>query len=135
MSLQIINNEETKPIQKIETMQEFYNMLQINNSVVIFKFGADWCSPCKKIEPTISQWFQHITINTNIQAVYVDVDEAFELYSFLRTKKMIKGIPAVLAYYKGNTGYIFDDAEIGTDVSLINSFFERCTQKANEITK
>lgn len=115
----------------IETTQQFYDILKENNSIAIFKFGADWCSPCKKIESTVSQWFEHLSNTTTIQTVYVDVDEAFDLYSHLKTKKMIKGIPAILAYYKGNESYVFNDSVVGSDIHAINLFFERCIQNSS----
>ena len=58
--------------------------------------------------------------------VVVDVDESFELYGFLKQKKMINGIPAILAYYTGNVTYIPDDSVVGADANQVRMFFERC---------
>jgi thiol-disulfide isomerase/thioredoxin len=113
----------------IETMQQFYNILKNNQSIVVFKFSADWCGPCKKIESTVNDWFQKLTNDTDIQTMYVNVDDSFELYAFLKTKKMIQGIPAILAYYKNNTTHIFDDSVVGGDIHGINLFFQRCLDK------
>ena len=56
----------------------------------------------------------------------IDVDENFEVYGFLKNKRRINGIPAMLCFYKGNTSYIPDDATAGSDVNQTNAFFERC---------
>ena len=123
-------------IMNINGMNEFYNILKKNDGVVIFKFGAEWCSPCKKIEPFVTNWFNTIQTNTdidNIQLVYVDVDESFELYAQLKTKKMIQGIPAILAYYKGNETIIVDNYVSGTNEISIDVFFNNCINKANTL--
>ena len=99
-------------INEIESLNEFYNILQNNKRVVVLKFGAEWCAPCKKIKTHIDNWFQKIAYTDstkNIKLVYIDVDESFELYAYLKTKRMIQGIPSILAYYKGNTTFVFDD--------------------------
>ena len=123
-------------IMNINGMNEFYNILKKNDGVVIFKFGAEWCCPCKKIEPFVTNWFNTIQTNTdidNIQLVYVDVDESFELYAQLKTKKMIQGIPAILAYYKGNETIIVDNYVSGTNENSIDVFFNNCINKANTL--
>jgi thioredoxin-like negative regulator of GroEL len=121
MSREILNG--------IDSMAAFYDILRENPGIVIIKFGAEWCAPCRKIESVVHQWFDTIHANIpTIQLIYVDVDESFEIYAQLKTKKMIQGIPAILAYYQGNTTYIFDDCVNGTDEGAIASFFERCRQ-------
>jgi len=114
-----------------ETLAEFYQILSHNDNLVIFKFGADWCAPCKKIDPLVEKWFAFLSENTNIQTVFVDVDASFELYAFLKTKKMIQGIPTLLAYKKDNTSYTFDDSVVGADFSHVEEFFQRCLTAAN----
>jgi thiol-disulfide isomerase/thioredoxin len=119
-------------IVNVESMNAFYGILGRNDGVVVFKFGAEWCAPCRKIEALVEQWFQQLS-HENIQTVYVDVDESFELYAQLKTKKMIQGIPAILAYYRGNTTFVFDDCVAGTDETAIRGFFERCLAKSATI--
>lgn len=115
-------------INGIESIPEFYNILQNNKRAVILKFGAEWCAPCRKIENFVHTWFEYIETNhPDIQLIYIDVDESFEIYAHLKTKKMIQGIPAMLAYYPGNTSYVFDEAVSGTDENAIRLFFEEVT--------
>jgi hypothetical protein len=64
-----------------------------------------------------------------IQCVMVDIDQSIEIYGFLKTKKMLNGIPAILAYYAGNLNYIPEDAVIGADPTQITLFFERCLEQ------
>jgi thiol-disulfide isomerase/thioredoxin len=108
----------------------FQQALESNPGVIIIKFGAEWCGPCKKIEEHVK-----ILMNSmpgNVQSYIIDIDESLEVYSFLKKKKMINGIPAILAYYSENTSYIPDDMVIGADAVKINEFFERSYVKVME---
>jgi thiol-disulfide isomerase/thioredoxin len=106
----------------------FQETLESNPGVVIIKFGAEWCGPCKKIESHVKILMSKMPENT--QCYIIDVDESLEVYSFLKNKKMVNGIPAILAYYKGNVSYIPDDSVIGADVIKVNEFFERSYKQA-----
>jgi hypothetical protein len=66
----------------------------------------------------------------NVQCAIVNVDEAAELYSFLKNKRMVNGIPAILAYYKGNLNYIPDANVIGADPQQILNLFQICYNDA-----
>jgi thiol-disulfide isomerase/thioredoxin len=112
-------------IDNIGSTADFFNILQNNRGIVIFKFGAEWCAPCKKIEGHIYEWFSKMEEHPTIQIVCVDVDESFDVYGYLRTKKMIRGIPSLLAYYRGNVSYVFDECVNGTDTNEYNIFFHK----------
>jgi len=110
----------------------FQELLHKNNGIIILKFGADWCAPCKRIHSFVHQWFEHLQkTSPNITLADIDVDENIELYSFLKTKRMINGVPTVLAYYKGNVTYIADDSVIGADTVQLQAFFQRALVKTN----
>ena len=103
----------------------FANLLNQNPGVIIIKLGAEWCGPCKKIEHYVTEWMKKMPSDT-IQCVILDIDESFELYATLKQKKMVNGIPAILAYHKGNTSIIPDDTVIGADLNQIKLLFDRC---------
>ena len=85
----------------IKDINEFKTIIENNPGLVIIKYGAEWCGPCKKIEPLVNEWFNKINDNTsNVQTYMIDVDECFELYSFMKGKRMIGGIPAIHCYEK-----------------------------------
>lgn len=74
---------------------------------VILKFYADWCKPCKKITPFVTQLledkakkFESEGVKNKFIFVSVDVDECFDLYAFMKKQKMINGIPALFLYSK-----------------------------------
>jgi len=111
-------------ITKIGSVVAFQQLLIDNPGWVVLKFGAEWCGPCKKIEGLVEQWFS--VMPPTVQCCKIDVDESFELYGFLKSKRRINGIPAILAYRKGNLNYIPNDMMAGADVAQVNAFFQRC---------
>jgi thiol-disulfide isomerase/thioredoxin len=112
---------------EIENRNHFAELLKQNPGLFIIKFGADWCGPCKKIEGLVHEWFNKT--NDKVQCAVIDVDESFDIYAFLKSKKMVNGIPAILCYYKDNHNYVPDDIVIGADVPQINAFFTRNLSK------
>ena len=117
-------------ITELPNKKVFHEALESNPGIIIIKFGAEWCAPCKKIETHVKILMNKMP--SNVQNYIVDIDDSLEIYSFLKNKKMVNGIPVILAYYKENTSYIPDDVVIGADAIKINEFFERSYKKALE---
>jgi hypothetical protein len=63
----------------------------------------------------------------NVQCVDIDIDKYPAVYGYLKTKKMVNGVPAILCYYKGNCKYIPDDYVLGADKKQLYDFFQRCS--------
>jgi len=105
----------------IDCSEKLQTILQENDSWVVLKLSATWCNPCKKVEPHFNTWFS--TLQNDVNFYLLDIDENFEIYGFLMNKKRVNGIPAFLAWKKGNTGIIPDLFYSGTDVNQINSIF------------
>jgi thiol-disulfide isomerase/thioredoxin len=103
----------------------FMELLKTNPGVFIFKFGAEWCGPCKKIKKFVDK--VSLVLPTNIMYIFsVDVDECFDLYAYLKQKKMVSGIPVMLAYKTGNDSYAPDASVSGTDENELKHFFDTC---------
>ena len=114
-------------LEKIDNVRQFSDYLQSNPGLLIIKFGAEWCGPCKQIQKQVHDWFDRMP--ATVQGFIIDVDESFELYAFLKTKKMVNGVPVILCYDKGNLNYIPSDTIIGADKAGIDAFFQRCLAK------
>ena len=115
-----------------KTLGEAQNRL--GNNVMIVKFGATWCSPCKKIKSTCDNCFVHLP--PNVMCADIDVDDCIELYATLKRRKMVKGVPTLLAFYgdvKRAQWYIPDDSVSGGDITQVQQFFERCAAKAKTL--
>ncbi len=109
---------------------------QMENQVLIIKFGADWCGPCKRISPA---YYEFIRLSpANILFADIDVDDNINLYGALKKAKMVNSIPVFLAFYsdtKRDQWYIPDDSIIGADPTQVGLFFNRCLMKATSQIK
>ena len=111
--------------------QDFVNLLEVNPGLIIIKFGATWCGPCKIIAPVVNGFF---ALSPNdVVCADIDVDESFDVYVYLKSKKMVNGIPVILCYKKGNNTYIPDDSVTGAEPNALDAFFKRCGEHLNEV--
>lgn len=111
-------------ITSFESRNDFFQLLKVNPGLIIIKFGAEWCKPCKLIKPIVDNFF--ISSPENVICCDIDVDESFDLYSYLKSKKMTNGIPTILVYVKGNVSIIPNHQVTGTDPTELDIFFKEC---------
>ena len=125
-------------ISVFETREVFLNLLKANPGLVIVKLGATWCGPCKKIAHIVEAFFA--SSPPNVICADIDVDESIDLYSYLKHKKMVNGIPVILMYKRGNVSFAPDDSVTGADPNQLDAFFKRCglhllaLERANALT-
>jgi thioredoxin 1 len=115
-------------VTEINKLADFNAILTQSQGLVILKLGATWCGPCQKIAGQVHAAFNTITATYGDKVVCcdIDVDESFELYAFLKNKKMVNGIPVILLYKKGNVNFFPDDSITGADPAELDKFFKRC---------
>jgi len=111
-------------ITEIRDRKHFNDLLLENPGLLIIKFGAEWCSPCKLIEDDVKKAFD--TMPDNVQCAIIDIDNNFDVYAYLKTKKMISGIPAILCYSDDNTDFCPNEFHSGSDKTKLKEFFNRC---------
>jgi thioredoxin 1 len=105
-------------------LQQIQN--EYRDNILIVKFGAEWCKPCKLIKPTCEEWFK--TCPPHIIYADIDIDESLDLYQAFKTKKMVRGVPVLLAFDGSKTRdqwYIPDDSVEGGDILAVQQFFQR----------
>jgi thioredoxin-like negative regulator of GroEL len=111
-------------ISQIAGREAFITLLQNNPGLIILKLGAEWCGPCKTIKSAVHGFFA--SSPPEVVCGDIDVDNSFDFYSFLKSKKMVNGIPVLLCYKKGNNTFIPDDSITGADPQQLHNFFTRC---------
>jgi thioredoxin 1 len=102
-----------------------------NNQMIIVKFTAEWCGPCRGIKSLVKELVSKLP--PSIKYYEIDIDESIELYGKLKNKRMLNGIPAILGY-KGRekeSWYAPDDSVLGGDKAQIVAFFDRCIEYGN----
>jgi thiol-disulfide isomerase/thioredoxin len=116
--------KEKEIITLFENREIFFDLLKINPGLIIIDFNAEWCRPCKNIQPIVDAFFA--SSPSNVLCASLNVDENFDLYSFLKNKKMVNGIPALLCYKKGNVSFIPDLSVTGSSPTDLDKFFKNC---------
>jgi len=82
------------------------------------------------IAPTINALNEQvIKANKIINFIDLDVDKCSDLYSFMKQKKMIRGIPVIMCYkkshYNDETFYVPSDSVTGASVPDVVNFYRR----------
>ena len=111
-------------ISEIPNRSTFFHLLKHNPGLIIIKLGAEWCGPCKLIKNVVHGFFA--SSPSEVVCADIDVDQSMDFYSFLKSKKMVNGIPVLLCYKKGNETFIPDDSITGADAVQLDAFFRRC---------
>ena len=126
-------------VQQVITELSIKNLTDLQQSmgrkIIVIKFSANWCKPCKTIKPTWDYWIQN-NKQANIIYCELDIDETMDLYVALKKNKMVNGIPALLMY-QGNLRrdhwFIPDDSVSGGDIETVKLFLNRCVVKAKNM--
>lgn len=67
----------------------------VESGVCIVKFSADWCGPCKRMEPTMEKL--ELEFSPNVTFISVDVDEV----PVIAQKYKIRTLPTLLVSRNG----------------------------------
>jgi thioredoxin 1 len=68
-----------------------------NNDVVLVDYHAEWCGPCKMLEPTVEE----IAEETDAVVAKVDIDELQDL----AREKQIRSVPTLQFYAHGEKAH------------------------------
>jgi thioredoxin 1 len=100
--------------------------LLTEKELIIIKFTASWCGPCKVIKPCCEKFLA--SKPRSIQYYEIDIDESLELYMKLKKMKMVNGIPALIVFKGGIKEHWFipDDIHVGSNVPQLEQFFMKC---------
>ena len=111
-----------------ENRNEFLAFITRNTGMIVIRFSATWCKPCKKIKPIVDCFFA--SSPPCVTCVDLDIDENTDVYSFLKSKKMIYGVPTLMCYTSINKTYIPDFSISGGAPEDLDKFFKACGKVA-----
>ena len=107
-----------------------------DKKVLIVKFTATWCGPCKRIKNDCYSMFNQLPSNILIADLDVDLEKNNIFYSFMKRKRMVNGIPVLMAWYRSNDRafwYVPDDSVTGGDINAVKDFLQRVYQRSLSI--
>ncbi len=110
------------------------NQALAQNKVYVLKFSADWCKPCRNIKHVCAEWGQ--AIGPRFVMREIDIDSEIDLYSFYKNRRVIRGIPAILAWYPNplvpaHAEYWPDDSVCSSNSTDVVRFFQRVNAAAS----
>jgi len=77
------------------TMQQYTAMVQQSGSVVLVDFGADWCPPCRKMQPVLDALKEKYGSKLNI--IRIDAGQQSEIMKQMN----LPAIPVFILYKNG----------------------------------
>lgn len=112
----------TDPPKYIPSKQEFDTLL-LSTDMVLCKFTADWCRPCKKIDPFFSNQLNQRF--SNVLFVKVDVDQLDDVTALYDVKIM----PTFVLFHGGSNNNKKEKREYksysGSDPNKLEEFLEQ----------
>ena len=127
-------NSKTRTIYNSLSKDELDEFLSCKNkNVIVIKFGAEWCRPCNNIKNLLNNCF--LDMPDNVLCYDINIDTDYELFNKLKSKKMVKSIPAILVYYCCNERdqwYITDNNISSSDNKEIINFFKTVYDNAKK---
>jgi len=111
----------------IEDRNHFLEILKENKGHIIFKFGAEWCNPCNEIKDLVYELYSDM--HENVICFDVNVDESFDIYGYLRSKRIVSGIPTILVYKKENDMIGPDNNISGSNKSEIRNLLKSINEE------
>ena len=104
--------------------QQFFELQKMNPGLIIIKVGATWCKPCHAIKDIVHGFFA--TSPDHVVCADIDVDESFDYYAFLKSRKVVNGIPAILVYTRDNQNFMPNLIHTGSDLKTLDKFLKDC---------
>ena len=86
------------------TRQQYKNIITKKTKPLFVKFTADWCGPCKRIKPLVDNFLTPEVLD-KISYLEIDIDNSIDVYAFMKSKKMLNGIPTLFVYTMDNTSF------------------------------
>lgn len=102
-------------VNSLQTRDDFKRfILEHKNSLIVVKFYADWCKPCKKIKDVVYDLFKNVEHNSKI-LINVNIESGRDIKSYFR----IRQFPTLMSIKDGMP----DKIVASSDIDDLNKFF------------
>ncbi len=93
----LMSNRDSKPVNILPPNDEWFQAEVVTQEIpVLVKFGAQWCGPCRAMEPILEELSK--TMNGRVKVVEIDVDQRRELAVHYK----VSSIPRLFLLDHGN---------------------------------
>lgn len=106
----------------IKTKDELLDILKKNPGIIVLKLGAEWCGPCKRIEPAVNKFFDMDI--PNCYCIKIDVDESINLFAMYKRFRVLNGVPGLLCYTQEQDDIFPEIVCNSGDIKEVEKFFE-----------
>jgi len=80
VALLLMSDRESKPVDIPPPDDKWFQAEVVNQEIpVLVKFGAQWCGPCRAMEPTLAEIAKTMKGRVKVVDIDVDVDQRKEL--------------------------------------------------------
>lgn len=83
-------------LKELRNLKELDYLIEKENKIILIDFYANYCNPCKMIEPIFKNYSLNEELNKYIIFIKIDVDEAEDIAE----KYNISSMPTFTAFYK-----------------------------------
>lgn len=108
-----ILSSDSTVLESKETFKEWLKSREARNAVIILKFYADWCKPCKRIKNIVYDRFMEYP--DDIFLVELDFDTQRSIANSMR----VRSIPTLVSIVNGEQ----KDVIVGSDVKNVHALF------------
>ena len=109
--------------------EDFQLFIANKQKPLVVKFTADWCGPCKRIKPVVDE--QVKILDDKIIYMEIDVDESFDVYATMKSKRMLSGIPTLMFYALDNKEFYPSLTTTGGNIDTVKGFFQDITNRVS----
>ena len=107
---------------------EYTNKIANKHKPLFVKFTASWCGPCKNVKPTIDKFLKSENA-AKIEYLEIDIDNSIDVYAFLKSKKMVNGVPTLMFYDMSNKSFAPTMSVSTGSIEIVNKFLSAMIAK------
>lgn len=116
---------------ELKTREQLQDLINNNPKIIVIKLGAEWCGPCKKIEPLVKEFFNKSP--SDCVCVSIDIDESMDIFAMYKRFRVLSGVPGLLCYTNDDNS-IYPHIVCNTgNTDQVQKFFNDCMSAYNSL--
>jgi thiol-disulfide isomerase/thioredoxin len=116
---------------ELKTREQLQDLINNNPKIIVIKLGAEWCGPCKKIEPLVKEFFNKSP--SDCVCVSIDIDESMDIFAMYKRFRLLSGVPGLLCYTNDDNS-IYPHIVCNTgNTEKVQKFFNDCMDAYNSL--